>query len=110
MHSQELRDNPSLAIDYVIAKPRMALYMEYSTRIYSIYAQFIAPEDIHPYSIDEVFIDATHYLKTYKTTPRDLAIKLIHAVFDETGITATAGIGTNLYLCKVAILKCYYAI
>lgn len=101
--SQELRDNPSLAIDYIVAKPRMALYMEYSTRIYSIYTQFIAPEDIHPYSIDEVFIDATHYLKTYKTTPRELAIKLIHAVYDETGITATAGIGTNLYLCKVAM-------
>ena len=101
--SQELNDNPSLAIDYIVAKPRMALYMEYSTRIYSIYTQFIAPEDIHPYSIDEVFIDATHYLKTYKTTPRELAIKLIHAVYDETGITATAGIGTNLYLCKVAM-------
>ena len=101
--SQELNANPSLAIDYLVAKPRMALYMEYSTRIYSIYTQFIAPEDIHPYSIDEVFIDATHYLKTYKTTPRELAIKLIHAVFDETGITATAGIGTNLYLCKVAM-------
>ena len=103
VQSQELRDNPSLAIDYIVAKPRMALYMAYSTRIYDIYTRFIAPEDIHPYSIDEVFIDATRYLKTYKTTPRELAIKLVHAVFDETGITATAGIGTNLYLCKVAM-------
>lgn len=103
VQSYELRDNPSFAIDYIVAKPRMALYMEYSTRIYSIYTRYIAPEDIHPYSIDEVFIDATHYLKTYKATPRELAIKLIHAVFDETGITATAGIGTNLYLCKVAM-------
>ena len=103
IHSSELHDNPSLAIDYVVAKPRMALYMEYSTRIYSVYTRYIAPEDIHPYSIDEVFIDATRYLKTYKTTPRELAIKLIHAVYDETGITATAGIGTNLYLCKVAM-------
>ena len=99
----ELEENPSLAIDYIVAKPRMALYMAYSTRIYSVYTRFIAPEDIHPYSIDEVFIDATRYLKTYQTTPRELAIKLIHAVYDETGITATAGIGTNLFLSKVAM-------
>lgn len=99
----ELEESPSLAIDYIVAKPRMALYMAYSTRIYSVYTRFIAPEDIHPYSIDEVFIDATRYLKTYQTTPRELAIKLIHAVYDETGITATAGIGTNLFLSKVAM-------
>ena len=81
----------------------MALYLEYSTRIYEVYLKYIAPEDIHVYSIDEVFMDVTNYLQTYKLTPHDLAMKIILDVLDTTGITATAGIGTNLYLCKVAM-------
>ena len=94
---------PELAIGYIIAKPRMALYMEYSTRIYSIYLRFVAPEDIHVYSIDEVFMDITDYMGTYRLSARELAQKMIHEVFHETGITATAGIGTNLYLAKIAM-------
>ena len=90
-------------VDFTVAPPQMRKYMEISQRIYGIYAQFIAPEDIHVYSIDEVFIDATPYLKNYKMTPRELTEKMIHAVLKETGITATAGIGTNLYLAKVAM-------
>ena len=90
-------------VSYLVAPPRMALYMEYSTRIYNIYLRYIAPEDIHVYSIDEVFIDVTHYLKTYGLSPRELAGRMIQEVYEETGITATAGIGTNLYLCKVAM-------
>ena len=81
----------------------MAFYMDYSTRIYNIYLKYIAPEDMHVYSIDEVFIDATHYLKTYGMTARELAMTMIRDVLQSTGITATAGIGTNLYLCKVAM-------
>lgn len=99
----ELRDNPRLAVDYIVAPPRMAYYMEYSTRIYQVYLKYIAPEDIHVYSVDEVFIDATDYLKTYGMTPRELAMKMILDVLATTGITATAGIGTNMYLCKVAM-------
>lgn len=99
----ELKTNPSLSIDYIVAPPRMAFYMEYSTRIYNIYLKYIAPEDIHVYSIDEVFIDATHYLNTYGLSARELAMKMIHDVHQVTGITATAGIGTNLYLCKIAM-------
>lgn len=91
------------ARDFIIAKPRMAYYMSYSARIYNIYLRYIAPEDIHVYSIDEVFIDATPYLKNYKMTARGLAMKLMKEVLRETGITATAGIGTNLYLAKVAM-------
>lgn len=98
-----LDGNPAIAVDYLVAKPRMALYMEYSTRIYSIYLRYIAPEDIHTYSIDEVFIDATDYLDTYRTSAHDLARRMIADVLAETGITATAGIGTNMYLCKVAM-------
>ena len=90
-------------VSYLVAPPRMALYMEYSTRIYNIYLRYIAPEDIHVYSIDEVFLDVTHYLKTYGMKPRQLAMKMMQEVYEETGITATAGIGTNLYLCKVAM-------
>ena len=90
-------------VTYIIAPPRMAYYIEVSSRIYSIYLRFIAPEDIHVYSIDEVFIDATQYLRMYKTTAHDLAMRLIREVLRETGITATAGIGTNLYLCKIAM-------
>ncbi len=90
-------------VTFVTATPRMSLYMKYSTRIYRIYLRYIAPEDIHVYSIDEVFMDVTAYLKTYHMTPAQLAKKLIGEVFSETGITATAGIGSNLYLCKVAM-------
>lgn len=99
----ELKHNPYLELTYIVAPPRMAFYMEYSTRIYEIYLKYIAPEDIHVYSIDEVFIDVTHYLKTYQMTPRELAKVMILDIYKETGITATAGIGTNLYLCKVAM-------
>ena len=99
----ELKENPSLALSYIVAPPRMALYIDYSTRIYNIYLRYIAPEDIHVYSVDEVFIDATDYLKIYNATPYDFAMKLIREILCTTGITATAGIGTNLYLCKVAM-------
>ena len=99
----ELNATPGLKIDYLIAPPRMAYYMEYSTRIYNIYLKYIAPEDIIVYSIDEVFMDVTDYLSTYKLSPRELAMKIILDVIETTGITATAGIGTNLYLCKVAM-------
>lgn len=100
---RQLQENPNLAVDYLVAPPRMALYMEYSTRIYQIYMRYIAPEDMHVYSIDEVFFDITHYLQTYRKTPRELAADMIQSVYEETGITATAGIGTNLYLCKIAM-------
>ena len=101
--SIELQKNPSLKIDYITAPPRMARYMEYSTKIYNIYLKYIAPEDIHIYSIDEVFIDVTHYLSTYNMTARELAMTMIQDILSTTGITATAGIGTNLYLCKIAM-------
>ncbi len=91
------------AKDFIIAKPRMAYYISYSTRIYNIYLKYIAEEDMHVYSIDEVFMDATPYLKTYNCTARELAAKIIHEVLRETGVTATVGIGTNLYLAKVAM-------
>ena len=99
----ELENNPSLELDYIVAPPRMAYYMEYSTRIYNVYLKYIAPEDIHVYSIDEVFIDITHYLATYKMTAHDFARTLIKEVLKTTGITATAGIGTNMYLAKIAM-------
>ncbi len=99
----ELHADPSLELDFLIAPPRMAHYMEYSTRIYSIYMKYVAPEDVVVYSIDEVFIDVTDYLRTYDLTPHDLAMKMVLDVLNTTGITATAGIGTNLYLCKVAM-------
>ncbi len=101
--AEELESNPSLAIEYITAPPRMAHYIEYSTRIYNIYLKYIAPEDIHVYSIDEVFIDATHYLRANKLNAREFARRIIRDVLKETGITATAGIGSNLYLCKVAM-------
>ena len=101
--ASELGQNPSLQLDFIIAPPQMAHYMEISTKIYEIYLRYIAPEDIHVYSIDEVFIDATGYLKTYHCTPQELARKMIREVLQETGITATAGIGTNLYLAKIAM-------
>ena len=99
----ELKVNPNLSIDYIVAVPRMALYIEYSTRIYQVYLRHVAPEDIHVYSIDEVFIDATAYLKTPGMSAHNFAKMLIKDVLTETGVTATAGIGTNLYLCKVAM-------
>jgi DNA polymerase V len=102
-NSVELKANPSLALDYIAAPPQMALYLDYSTRIYNIYLKYVAHEDMHVYSIDEVFMDVTAYLNTYKMTPRELASMIIKDVMDTTGITATAGIGTNLYLCKIAM-------
>ncbi len=102
-HDPDVRSTPGLELDYIIAPPQMAHYMEFSTRIYDIYLKYIAPEDIHSYSIDEVFLDATDYLDTYRMSPRELATAMIQDVLNTTGITATAGIGTNLYLCKVAM-------
>lgn len=98
----KLQDN-SYEVDFLIARPRMAYYIEYSTRIYDIYLKYIAPEDIHVYSIDEVFMDVTEYLHTYNMTGHQLAMTIIKDVLNQTGITATAGIGTNLYLAKVAM-------
>lgn len=99
----ELAANPSLELDYIVAKPQMAHYMKFSTDIYKIYLKYVVPEDIQVYSVDEVFIDATDYLHTYKLSPREFAMRMILDVLQTTGITATAGIGTNLYLCKVAM-------
>lgn len=99
----ELQVRPELAVSYIVAPPQMAKYMDVSTQIYNVYLKYIAPEDIHVYSIDEVFIDATHYLGTYNCTTHELAIKMIRDVLATTGITATAGIGTNLFLCKIAM-------
>lgn len=100
---RELAAHPEMAVDYLVAPPRMALYKAYSERIYNVYMRFVAPEDVHVYSIDEVFIDVTPYLDTYHTTPHELALTMIRTVLAETGITATAGIGTNMYLCKIAM-------
>lgn len=101
--AQELAEDPALAVDYIAAPPRMAYYMEYSTRIYDIYLKYVAPEDMHVYSVDEVFMDVTDYLEVYQKTPEQLAAIIIQDVLETTGITATAGIGTNLYLCKIAM-------
>lgn len=102
-NAPELASNPSLAVDYLVAPPQMAQYMKTSTEIYQVYLKYVAPEDIHVYSIDEVFMDVTNYLATYGLTARELAMKMILDVLETTGITATAGIGTNLYLCKIAM-------
>ncbi|MBD5080894.1 MAG: DNA methylase [Ruminococcaceae bacterium] len=99
----ELKADPALELDYIAATPRMAKYMEISSKIYGIYLKYIAPEDIHVYSIDEVFIDVTQYLRTYKLSSHGIALMLVRDVLRETGITATAGIGTNLYLAKIAM-------
>ena len=99
----ELEQDPSLELSYLAAVPRMALYMETSARIYRIYMRYLAPEDVHVYSVDEVMMDVTHYLDTYGMTAHELAKQMIREVYQETGITATAGIGTNLYLAKVAM-------
>ena len=101
--AKELNQHPELALDYLIAPPQMQLYIEYSSRIFDIYQRFIAPEDIHVYSIDEVFLDVSAYLSIYKMNPHELGMTIIRAVLKETGITATAGIGTNMYLSKVAM-------
>ena len=98
-----LKRNADLELTYIVAPPRMAYYMKYSTNIYNIYLKWFSPEDIYVYSIDEVFIDVTHYLRTYNMKARELVTKVIQDVYENTGITATAGIGTNLYLCKVAM-------
>lgn len=99
----ELKENPSLELDFLIAPPQMARYMEISRNIYKVYKKYVSEDDIVVYSIDEVFIDATDYIKLYKTTAHDLAMKMILDVLNSTGITATAGIGTNLFLAKVAM-------
>ena len=99
----ELEADPSLELDYLVTPPRMNYYMNYSAAIFNIYLRYIAPEDIHVYSIDEVFIDATDYLKTYRLTARELAMAMIREVLSATGITATVGVGTNLYLAKIAM-------
>lgn len=101
--ADELEHNPALKLDYLVAQPRMSFYMDYSTKIYNIYRKYIDAQDIHVYSIDEVFIDLTSYLRMYKMSPHDLVMKMILDVYQTTGITATAGIGTNMYLAKVAM-------
>lgn len=103
INAEELKNDPYLELSYIAAVPRMALYIEYSTRVYSVYLRYIAPEDIHVYSIDEVFMDVTSYLKTYNMSAHELAIRMIREVLSLTGITATAGIGSNMYLAKVAM-------
>ena len=101
--ANELRQHPDWELDYIAATPRMAHYIEVSTQVYNTYLQYIAPEDIHVYSIDEVFMDVTSYMRIYKMTARELAAKIIRDVLSRTGITATAGIGTNMYICKIAM-------
>ena len=103
VNDKELQAHPDWEVDYIAAPPRMAHYIEMSAKIYDIYLKYIAPEDIHIYSVDEVFMDVTNYLKSYRKTPHELAMTMIRDVLKRTGITATAGIGTNMYLCKVAM-------
>ena len=102
-HDPEVRSNPSLALDYLVAPPRMAHYIDWSTKIYRVYLKYIAPEDIFPYSIDEVFMDVTNYLDTYKMTARELTQTILLDILNTTGITAAAGMGSNLYLAKIAM-------
>ena len=99
----EVRSDDNLKLDYIVAPPRMAYYMQYSSRVYNVYLRYFSADDIYVYSIDEVFIDATNYLATYNLTPRELTTAIVGDVLRDTGITATAGIGTNMYLCKVAM-------
>ena len=101
--AREIKRQTGKELDYIVAPPRMALYIQYSTRIYNVYLRYFSPEDIHVYSIDEVFIDATSYLPFYKISAHELAVKVIREVLHETGITATAGIAPNLFLCKAAM-------
>ena len=100
---EDLDNNYDLELDYIVAPPRMKYYMDYSAKIFDIYLRYVSSEDIYSYSIDEVFCDITSYLKTYKKTPRELITEMIKTVYDETGITATGGIGTNMYLAKIAM-------
>lgn len=100
---KKLKSNPKLELDFIIAPPRMKYYMKYSTNIYNIYLKFLSSEDIYVYSIDEVFCDLTSYLKLYKKTPEQIVTMMVKSVYEEMGITATAGIGTNLYLAKIAM-------
>lgn len=102
-HDPDLKAKPELELDYIVAPPQMARYMQWSSRIYDVYLKYVAPEDIHVYSIDEVMMDVTAYLQSYGMTVRELAKTILLDVLNTTGITATAGIGTNLYLCKVAM-------
>ena len=102
-YDPDVKAHPELALDYLVAPPRMAHYIEWSTRIYNVYLKYVAPEDVFSYSIDEVLMDVTNYLPTYQLTPRELARKIVLDVLATTGITATAGIGTNLYLAKIAM-------
>ena len=99
----ELNEHQNYELDYIIAPPQMNKYMKYSTDIYKIYLKYFSPDDIYVYSIDEVFIYVTNYLKTYKMKPSDLATTVIHDIYNQTGITATCGVGTNMYLAKVAM-------
>ena len=101
--ADELTRHPELELDYIVAPPQMRRYMEVSTAVYRTYLEYIAPEDIYVYSVDEVFIDVTQYLKTYGCTAHALAMRMVRDVLRKTGITATAGIGTNLYLAKIAM-------
>lgn len=101
--STQLKQNPNLELDYIVTPPRMSLYMKYSTMIYNIYLKYISPDDIYAYSIDEVFCDITNYLKTSNKTPKQFVTDMIQDVYKTTGITATGGIGTNMYLAKIAM-------
>ncbi len=100
---KEIKQSTGREIEYITAVPRMALYIQYSAFIYSIYLKYVSPEDIHVYSIDEVFMDVTHYLSLYQMSAKELAKKIVLDVYRSTGITATVGLGTNLYLCKIAM-------
>ena len=102
-HDPEVQKNPALALDYIVAPPRMSHFIDWSTKIYNVYLKYIAPEDIYPYSIDEVFMDLTNYLDTYQMNARELTRTIILDILKTTGITAAAGMGTNLYLAKVAM-------
>ena len=101
--ARTLAKHPELSIDYIVATPQMAHYMVFSAKIYETYLKYVAPEDIHVYSIDEVFVDLTPYLRVANMTPRQFVTRMIRDVYTTTGITATCGIGTNLYLCKIAM-------
>ena len=101
--SQQLDKDHNLELDYIVATPRMSFYIKYSTNIYNVYLKYLSSEDIYVYSIDEVFCDITNYLKYYSMSPYELVTKIIQDVYEQTGITATAGIGTNLYLAKIAM-------
>lgn len=103
VYDHELKNNQHLEIDYIIATPRMSHYMTWSCKVHEVYLKYVSPEDIHVYSIDEVFIDITNYLTTYQLTPKELAIKILSDIYESTGLIATAGIGTNLYLAKIAM-------